>query len=70
MAAIEAIRTATINAAKALGLSGTIGRIAIGLSAELIVLGGDPLADLTCFSAPVWVVAQGGIVLGRRRTRD
>jgi len=44
---IEVIRSATCNAAALLGLSGQIGCIAPGALADLIVVDGDPLQDLT-----------------------
>ncbi|ACL56541.1 metal-dependent hydrolase family protein [Methylobacterium nodulans] len=45
--AIEVIRAATVNAAELIGLSGRIGTIAPGAEADLIVVDGDPLADLS-----------------------
>jgi len=43
----EALQTATTNAADALGESANLGTIAAGKLADLIVVGGDPLADIT-----------------------
>ena len=45
--AIEVVRAATINAAELLGLTGRIGTIAPDACADLIVVDGDPLADLS-----------------------
>jgi imidazolonepropionase-like amidohydrolase len=45
--AIEVIRAATVNAAKVLGMEGEVGVIAPGAHADLIVVDGDPLADLS-----------------------
>lgn len=59
---LESIRTTSINAASALRQTSEIGRIASGLSADLIVLGDDPLTDLGHFHSPLWVIAQGEIV--------
>lgn len=59
---IETIRTTSINAASALRQTNDIGRIATGLSADLIVLRDDPLTDLGHFHAPLWVIAQGRVV--------
>ena len=44
---IDVIRTTTVNAAKLLRMEGQIGTIAVGAFADLIVVDGDPLADLT-----------------------
>ncbi|MFM2423573.1 MAG: peptidase [Pseudomonadota bacterium] len=45
--AIEVIRSATINAAKVVRMEGKLGVIAPGAFADLIVVDGDPLKDLT-----------------------
>ena len=45
--AIEAIRSATINAAKVVRQEGTLGVVAPGAHADLIVIDGDPLKDLS-----------------------
>jgi len=44
---IDVIRSATINAAELLGMTGRIGVIAPGAHADLIVVDGDPLRDLS-----------------------
>ena len=46
-------------AADALGLSGVTGRLAAGLSADLIAVDGDPTVDLSVLRAPRLVVARG-----------
>jgi imidazolonepropionase-like amidohydrolase len=45
--AIEVVRAATVNAAELLGVTGRIGTIAPDACADLIVVDGDPLADLS-----------------------
>jgi imidazolonepropionase-like amidohydrolase len=45
--AIEVIRSATVNAAELLRMEGEIGSIAAGAHADLIVVDGDPLQDLS-----------------------
>ncbi len=45
--AIEVIRSATVNAARVLGAEGRLGVVAPGAHADLIVVQGDPLADLS-----------------------
>jgi len=45
--AMDVIRTATINAAKIVGMEGKLGVVAKNALADLIVVDGDPLADMT-----------------------
>jgi imidazolonepropionase-like amidohydrolase len=42
----EALQTATVNAAQALGVAGELGTIEPGKLADLTFLGGDPLIDI------------------------
>lgn len=58
----EALRSATSESARALGLEQTCGVLRPGLSADLMVLPGDPLNDLGQLAQPLWVVAQGRVV--------
>jgi imidazolonepropionase-like amidohydrolase len=53
------IAMATVDAAEALGLSEITGRVAPGLRADLLVVDGDPLADLGALKAVTAVVADG-----------
>lgn len=46
MAPAEALRAATSGAARACGLGDRKGRIAAGYDADLLVIDGDPRADL------------------------
>ena len=55
----HALRTATSDAARALGLADETGRIAEGFSADLLVVDGDPLTDLTAVTRPVHVFCRG-----------
>ncbi|MCR9277941.1 MAG: amidohydrolase family protein [Pseudomonadaceae bacterium] len=55
----QVLRSATSNAADALGLGAETGRLASGLSADLVLLDGDPLIDLGTLSRPVGVWARG-----------
>ena len=56
---VEALRTATSEAARALGLSNEVGFVRSGHSADLIFVEGDPLQDLSVLDNPVLVIAQG-----------
>ncbi|MEK6720369.1 MAG: amidohydrolase family protein [Chloroflexota bacterium] len=64
LAPMDAIRAATSNAAQLLGLGDEVGRIAPGLQADLLVVDGDPIADLTTLATPSIVVQGGRIVVG------
>lgn len=57
--AAQILETATVGAADALGLAATTGRVAAGLDADLLVVAGDPLADLTALHHPELVIARG-----------
>ncbi len=53
------LATATRDAAAILGRSGQLGVIAPGAAADLVVLGADPLADLSALRDPRLVVSRG-----------
>lgn len=55
----HALRTAGINAAAALGLGLQLGRIAPGASADIVLVDGDPLADIDEALNVVGVVRNG-----------
>ncbi|WP_017570093.1 metal-dependent hydrolase family protein [Nocardiopsis halotolerans] len=50
--AVDVVRAATVNAARLLGLEGTIGTLRDGARADLVVVDGDPLADITVLASP------------------
>jgi imidazolonepropionase-like amidohydrolase len=56
---IEAIRIATYNGAKALGLDNKIGSIEVGKAADLVVIDGDIAEDIHNIRKIVWVFKQG-----------
>ncbi|MEU3840114.1 amidohydrolase family protein [Streptomyces sp. NPDC028635] len=56
LAPLDAIRTATTNAARLLGLEGAVGRLAPGFAGDAVLLAGDPLADLSLLTRPARVV--------------
>lgn len=58
---LEAIQTATVNAADHFSLSSEIGSLAPGKSADLIAVKGDPLKDVTELQR-VTSVIKGGVV--------
>ena len=63
--ALEQLRAATINAARALGLD-SLGRIAPGMLADLVAVEGDPLADVGALQRVKFVMSRGRAVLGPR----
>jgi imidazolonepropionase-like amidohydrolase len=67
MAPIEAIRTATTNAADLLGMTGQIGTIEKGAYADLVAVPGDPLASVSALSKIDWVMKGGQVVAGGGR---
>lgn len=58
----EALASATTVAAEVLGLEGEIGRIAVGYSADIIAVDGNPLDDVTVLEDVDWVMARGRVV--------
>ncbi|WP_077147953.1 amidohydrolase family protein [Sphingopyxis sp. KK2] len=57
----EALASATTVAAKVLSMESEIGRIAPGMSADMIAVSGDPLADVTTLEKVDWVMVRGRI---------
>jgi len=59
---LAAIEAATGGGARALGLQDEVGVVAPGKLADLVVVDGDPLADVRVLSdrARIWLVLQGG----------
>ncbi|NYH53857.1 imidazolonepropionase-like amidohydrolase [Nocardiopsis arvandica] len=50
--AADVLRAATVNAARLLGLEGTVGTLRDGARADLVVVDGDPLADIAVLASP------------------
>jgi len=61
MTPMQAIQAATWVGAQALGIDAEVGQIAPGYAADIIAVGGDPLADVQAF-ADVGFVMKGGEV--------
>jgi imidazolonepropionase-like amidohydrolase len=62
MSPAEALASATTGAARLLGMENELGRIAPGLSADIIAVEGDPLADVRRLERVSFVMARGRIV--------
>ena len=58
----EAIASATTVAAKMLDMDNQIGRIAVGYSADLIALDGNPLDDVRKLEQVDWVMVRGRVI--------
>ena len=72
---IDVIRSATVVAAELVGRAGTLGVLAPGAAADLLVLNADPLLDVDVLVDPdrhLDLVLQAGVVVHRRdqRTAD
>jgi imidazolonepropionase-like amidohydrolase len=66
MTPLQAIQTATINAAQLLGQSDTLGSVAPGKFADLVAVPGDPLQDIKILENVVFVMKEGTIVKDAR----
>ena len=55
----QVLQSATATAADALGLAETTGRLQVGLAADIILVHGNPLQDLSNLAAPAAVWAKG-----------
>jgi imidazolonepropionase-like amidohydrolase len=61
---MQAIRAATLDAARVLGHEKEFGSIAAGKSADLVAVAGDPLADIRTFEHVKAVIARGSAICG------
>ena len=61
MRAREAIKAATVNAAKLLDLSDEVGTIAPGKSADLIAVDASPLDDVSVLQRVAFVMTRGDV---------
>ncbi len=64
MTPMQAIQSATSRAAELLGQSGRIGVVAPGAHADLIAVGGDPLADVHALEQVGFVMKDGAVFKG------
>jgi len=65
---LAAIKAATWDAARIIGADREVGRIAPGLLGDLVIVDGDPGADIR-IARRVWQVVQGGRVIDREHLR-
>ena len=63
----EALKTATVNAAEALGMGARLGALKPGWLADIVAVEGDPLADIDVVVYRVrWVMKDGEVVVDKR----
>jgi imidazolonepropionase-like amidohydrolase len=62
----QAMQTATVNAAEALGMEKTLGSVAPGYFADIVAVEGDPMTDIQVVVKNVRWVMKGGAVLSDR----
>jgi imidazolonepropionase-like amidohydrolase len=65
LTAAEAIRAATYDSARLLGIEGRTGSVVVGLEADLLVVERDPRLDTTTLFEPIVVVNNGELVVNR-----
>lgn len=58
----EALASATTVAAEELGMENELGRIAVGYSADMIAVAGNPLDDIRTLEKVEWVMVRGRII--------
>ena len=56
---IDAIRSATSNAAQALGREADVGTLTVGRYADIVAVAGDPTRDVALLERPVAVIKAG-----------
>jgi imidazolonepropionase-like amidohydrolase len=61
---IEAIVSATRNAAELLGESATLGSVSSGKFADIVAVEGDPLEDITRMKSMAFVMKNGVVYKG------
>ncbi|WP_078596010.1 metal-dependent hydrolase family protein [Evansella clarkii] len=64
MSPAEALRSATITAARAVKADSKIGTVEAGKTADLVVVDGDPLTDISILKNPVHVFKDGRLYQG------
>lgn len=67
--AVDAIRIATLNGATYLGRERSIGSVAVGKNADLLIVRGDPAARITDIEN-VLMVIKDGVVYDRQQLLD
>ena len=66
--ATEVLRAATHVGAMTAGLADSVGTLEVGKLADVIVVPGNPLDDITVVTRPIWVIKDGKILRDRRKS--
>jgi imidazolonepropionase-like amidohydrolase len=69
LSSLDALRAATIEPARLLGLDDSLGTVEAGKAADLVVLDADPLADIRNTTRIHTVVTRGRVITAARRAR-
>jgi imidazolonepropionase-like amidohydrolase len=64
MTPLQALQSATAEAARALGREGDVGAIVVGRFGDLVAVAGDPLVDIRLLERPDTVIKGGVVVRG------
>jgi imidazolonepropionase-like amidohydrolase len=59
---LQAIQSATVNAADALGQTGKVGVIQAGAFADLVGVTGNPLQNVALLESPAFVMKDGAVI--------
>ncbi|CAN5413037.1 Xaa-Pro dipeptidase [soil metagenome] len=59
---LQAIQSATVTAAQALGKAGDVGQVKVGAYGDLVGVSGDPLKDVTVLEHPTFVMKGGEVI--------
>jgi imidazolonepropionase-like amidohydrolase len=63
---LQAVRAATVDAARLLGLERDVGALAVGLRADLVAVDGNPLEDVRVLEKVRFVMKDGQVVVDAR----
>ena len=69
MTPLDAIRTATLNAAELLGDPQNLGALEAGKFADVVAVEGDPLQDVTTLTRPRFVMKAGMVYVGNEELK-
>ena len=61
----EALKAATYNAAKIIGIEDRLGSVKKGMLADLLLVSGDPGEELKILESPLLVLKDGKTVFGK-----
>ena len=73
MTPAQALKTATTEPAAMLGMEKSLGAVAPGFYADIVAVGGDPLADITAVSRTEnirWVMRVGRVVVDKTKRTE